>query len=392
MRTRLVSLDVMRGMTVALMIQVNNPGSWEWTLSPQLTHARWHGCTMTDLVFPFFLFAMGGAMALSVERRRLDGEPRASLLRHAAIRGFKIMLIGLVLNAFPFGLPLDPTAARSFTFSAVVDSLAGMRFPGVLQRIAGCWLLASMIIIVWPGTRRRLIAAATLLLLYETAMRAPLVEGWGRGSFAAADNLARWIDLQVLGAAHMLSVGVKGGSDPEGLLPTLTGALTTLLGFATVKWLGLGPLTPRRLGRLVLAGVALAALGRLLAPVEPINKSIWTSTYVMFSGGLAIATLAAAVWLVDVRRWRRLLRPFEACGYNPMLMFFGSGLLARVLVNSRWSLGGADPITLRTLAYRHAFVPWAGVEWGSLLFATAQVLLWMAVAWWLYRRNWSWRV
>ncbi|MBK6736113.1 MAG: DUF5009 domain-containing protein [bacterium] len=392
MRHRLVSLDVLRGLTVALMIQVNNPGSWEWSLSSQLRHAAWHGCTLTDLVFPFFLFAMGGAMALSLERRLRDGEARASLLRHSLRRGGLIILIGLVLNAFPFGLPLDPTAARAFTLQSVADSFSHLRLPGVLQRIGGCWLLASTIIVAWPGQRRRIAAAAVLLLLYEVAMRAPLLDGWGGGSFEAADNLARWIDLQVLGAGHMLSVGVDGGSDPEGLLSTLTATLTTLFGFAVVSWLGRAPLATRRLAALALAGAGLAAVGRLLAPLEPVNKSLWTATYVLLTGGLACVALAAVAWLVDIRGWRRPMLPFEAFGFNPMLMFFGSGLLARLLVNARWSLAGGTPTTLRTLLYRHAFVPWAGPEWGSVLFASAQVLVWMTVAWVLYRRGWAWRV
>lgn len=394
MRQRLVSLDVMRGWTVALMIQVNNPGSWEWSLSSQLRHALWEGCTLTDLVFPFFLFAMGGAMALSLERRRRDGEPRASLARHALRRGLLIVLFGLVLNAFPFGLPLDPSAVRAFSFGEVADSLAGARLPGVLQRIGGCWLLASAVIIAWPDTRRRLLAAAALLLVYQVAMRAPLVAGWGGGSFAPTDNFARWLDLGLIGPARLLSVGGVGtdGTDPEGLLATVNAALTTLLGFATVSWLGRAPLSTRRLGLLALAGLGIAGAGLLLRPLEPVIKALWTTTYVLLTGGLAVVALAAAAWFVDVRGWRRLWRPFEAFGYNPLLMFFGSGLLARVLISSRWSLDGADPVTLRTLGYRHLFVPWAGVEWGSVLFATAQVALWGVVAWILYRRGWAWRI
>jgi len=391
MRTRLVSLDVMRGLTVALMIQVNNPGSWAWTLSPQLTHAQWHGCTMTDLVFPFFLFSMGGAMALSLERRRAAGAPRGALLRKVVRRGGLILLLGLVLGAFPFGLPLDPTAARAFTPSLVIDNLAHLRLPGVLQRIAGCWLLAASLIVLCPRPRSRLAAAGVLLLLWETAMRAPLVAGWGAGSFAIADNFARWLDLRVLGEAHLLSTGGLA-SDPEGLLPTLTATLTTLLGFAAVAWLQRRPLTLVRLSRLALAGAALAAVGAVLAPLEPVNKQLWTFTYVLVTGGLAAIALAAAAWLVDVRLWRRGLQPFEACGFNPLLVFWGSGLLARALGASRWSIGGADPVSLRTLLYRHGFADWAGPEAGSVLFAFAMVVFWMGVAWVLYRRGWAWRV
>ncbi|MBK8164930.1 MAG: DUF5009 domain-containing protein [bacterium] len=392
MRQRLVSLDVMRGATVALMIQVNNPGSWEWSGSSQLRHALWHGCTLTDLVFPFFLFAMGGAMALSLEHRRAAGERPTALARQAARRGLTIILLGLLLNAFPFGLPLDPTALRAFTPAAMAQSLAEVRLPGVLQRIGATWLLAAGVIIAWPDTRRRLVAGAGLFLLYEAVMRLPLVDGWGRGSFEAVDNLARWVDLHVIGAARMLSVGTEGGSDPEGLVPTLNAAVTALLGFATVAWLGRAPLSWRRLACLAGAGALVAAAGLAAAPLEPINKSLWTSTYVLLTGGLAAIALAVAAAVADVLGWRSLLRPLEAFGYNPLLMFFGSGLLARVLVHARWSLDGAAPVTLRTLGYRHLFVPWAGVEWGSVLFATAQVLLWAIVAWILYRRGWSWRV
>ncbi|MBK9474616.1 MAG: DUF5009 domain-containing protein [bacterium] len=249
------------------MIQVNNPGSWEWSLSPQLRHAVWHGCTLTDLVFPFFLFAMGGAMALSLERRSRDGEAPAPAGAHAAPG--RDHPDGLVLNAFPFGLPLDPTAASAFTLQSVADSFSHLRLPGVLQRIGGCWLLASTIIVAGPGRRRH--RGAVPALRSRHARAAVRRVGWRQ--LRAADNLARWIDLQVLGAGHMLSVGVDGGSDPEGLLPTLTATLTTLLGFAAVSWLGRAPLATRRLAALALAGAGLAAVGRLLAPLEPVNKS-----------------------------------------------------------------------------------------------------------------------
>lgn len=379
MGQRLISLDVLRGATVALMILVNNPGSWAHVPAP-LRHAAWNGCTPTDLVFPFFLFAMGGAMALSLERRRQEGAPRAALLRQVWRRGALILLLGLALNAFPFGLPLDPQAARAFTWSSVADTIAHLRLPGVLQRIAVCWLLAASLIVLVTRPWPRAAAAVALLLIYEAAMR-----GFG-GGFAPADNAARWLDLRVFGAAHMLnSDGLA--LDPEGLLPSLTATLTTLLGFATVAWL-----RRDRLMRLTLVGLELAVVGALLAPLEPVNKHLWTSTYVMLTGGLAVIALAAAAWLVDVRGWRRGLRPFEAYGFNPLLVFWGSGLLARVLAYSRWPVGGGDPVSLRTLLYRDLFASWAGPDAGSVLYAVANVALWLGVAWALHRRRWAWRI
>lgn len=384
MRQRLVSLDVLRGWTVALMILVNNPGSWAHVPAP-LSHAAWNGCTPTDLIFPFFLFVMGGAMALSLERRRSEGAPCAGLLRQVWRRGAVIFVLGLALNAFPFGLPLDPHAARAFTGAAVTDSFAHLRIPGVLQRIAVCWVLAASLIVLVRSPRRRALAGVAMWLVYEVAMR-----GFG-GDFTPAGNVARWVDLHVIGAAHMLNADGLA-LDPEGLLPSLTATLTTLLGFATVAWLQRGPVVRERLARLALVGVEVAVTGALLAPLEPVNKHLWTTTYVLLTGGLAMLALAAAAWLVDVRGWRRGLRPFEAYGFNPLLVFWGSGILARVLAYSRWSFGGEDPVSLRTLIYRDFFASWAGVDTGSVLFAVANVMLWAGVSWVLHRRGRSWRV
>jgi predicted acyltransferase len=252
-------------------------------------------------------------------------------------------------------------------------------------------LLAASLIVVLPKTRHRVAAVGVLWVMYETAMRAPLSAGWGAGSFAQADNFARWLDLRVLGETHLLSVGGLA-SDPEGLLPTLTATITTLLGFAAVSWLQRGAITAPRLGRLALLGAGLAAVGWLLVPLEPINKQLWTTSYVLVTGGLAAVALALAAWLVDLRGWRRGLRVFEACGFNPLLVFWGSGLLARALAQSRWPVGGGEPVSLRTLLYRNGFADWAGPQSGSVLFAVAMVALWMGVAWVLYRRGWAWRV
>ena len=189
---------------------------------------------------------------------------------------------------------------------------------------------------------------------------------------------------------HLLS-GAKN-TDPEGLLPTLSATLGTLLGFASVSWLTKGPIVTSRLAKLLGFGAALAALALLLRPLEPINKHLWTPTYVMFTGGLAMVFLAFFAWTIDVRGWRGGLRPFEAYGFNPLLVFWGSGLLARLLSHSRWSFGGAEPVSLYTFIYKNCYASWAGPMTGSVLFAVGMVLLWLAVSWVLYRRGWAWRV
>ncbi len=389
MRQRLVCLDVLRGATVALMILVNNQGSWAHVPAP-LRHAEWNGCTPTDLVFPFFLFIVGGAMALSLEPAREAGAPRGPLMRKVVRRGVLIILLGLALNLFPAGLPLDPTAAHAFKPYFVTAAVEHLRLPGVLQRIGACWLLAASLIVLVPQARRRLAVAAGLLVLYEALMRLPIVPGWGAGSFGQTDNFAHWVDLHVFGATHLLS-GAQN-TDPEGLVPNLSATLGTLLGFAVVRWLTKGPMVTVRLVRLLGAGAALAGLALLLRPLEPINKHLWTPNYVMYTGGLAMMFLAFFAWAIDVRGWRRGLRPFEAYGFNPLLVFWGSGLLARLLSHSRWSIGGADPVSLYTLIYRNVYASWAGPMAGSVLFAVGMVLFWLAVSLVLHRRGWAWRV
>ncbi len=389
MRQRLVCLDVLRGATVAMMILVNNPGSWAHVPTP-LRHAEWDGCTPTDLVFPFFLFIVGGAMALSLEPARAAGAPRGALMKKVLRRGALIILLGLVLNLFPAGLPLDPQAMRGFHPGLVTEAIGHLRLPGVLQRIGACWLIAASLIVLLPQPRRRIAGAVILLVLYEGLMRLPIVSGWGAGSFGHVDNFARWIDLKVLGADHLLEGAAN--TDPEGLLSNLSATLGMLLGFAAVSWLAKGPLVTSRLAKLLGVGAALAALALLLQPLEPFNKHLWTPTYVMFTGGLALAFLAAAAWMIDVRGWRTGLRPLEAYGFNPLLVFWGSGLLARLLAHSRWSLGGAKPAPLGLLIYRHGYASWAGPQAGSVLFAVGMVLFWLAISWVLYRRGWAWRV
>ena len=389
MRQRLVCLDVLRGATVALMILVNNHGSWAHVPAP-LRHAEWNGCTPTDLVFPFFLFIVGGAMALSLEPAREAGAALGPLMRKVVRRGVLIILLGLALNLFPAGLPLDPTAAHAFKPYFVTAAVEHLRLPGVLQRIGACWLLAASLIVLVPQARRRLAVAAGLLVLYEALMRLPIVPGWGAGSFGQTDNFAHWVDLHVFGATHLLS-GAQN-TDPEGLVPNLSATLGTLLGFAVVRWLTKGPMVTVRLVRLLGAGAALAGLALLLQPLEPINKHLWTPNYVMYTGGLAMMFLAFFAWAIDVRGWRRGLRPFEAYGFNPLLVFWGSGLLARLLSHSRWSIGGADPVSLYTLIYRNVYASWAGPMAGSVLFAVGMVLFWLAVSLVLHRRGWAWRV
>ncbi len=374
---RLVALDVFRGMTVALMILVNNPGSWAH-IYPPLRHAAWHGLTPTDLVFPFFLFIVGVAISLGFARRLEQGAVRSDLLQKIVSRSAVIFLLGLFLNGFPFGL---------FGGQGFGESLAALRFMGVLQRIALCYLLVAVTVVFCRRTVLRLAVGVLFLLVYELLLRMPWVDGWGAGSFDLETNFVRLVDLKVFGESHLYHVGGVA-FDPEGLLSTLPAAFTTLLGFFTGEYLRRQAVWPQRWRALIPAGLLLTALGWLLSLVEPLNKQLWTVSYSVLTGGMALLTLALSIWMVDGLKWRRGVRPWVIFGRNPLVAFLGSGLLARVLGLVRVSNPEGGSISLKGWLFGEVFEPLAGPVNGSLLFALATVGLWMALLWWLDRRDW----
>lgn len=379
---RLVAVDVFRGLTVALMILVNNPGSWSH-VAPGLGHAAWHGLTAADLVFPFFLFIVGVAVSLSLERRAEAGAARGALTGKILRRALLIFALGLLLGGFPFGLPLSAEAAAEFGIDDVAASFAGLRIMGVLQRIALCYLVVGLVAVHVQGVRGRLLAGGVLLLAYEILMRAPLVDGWGAGSFDLADNFARWCDLAVLSESHVWS-GAALPFEPEGLVSTLPAAATTLAGLFAGRRLRTA-VRPRR--DLVLAGAVALAVGLARAPFEPLNKQLWTVTYFTVTAGLASLALALCSWLVDVRGWRRGALPAVIYGSNPLVAFVGSGILTRILVLARVGDGSGGAVSPQAWLYREVLTPLAGSLGGSVLHALLHMLFWLAVLWWLHRRR-----
>jgi predicted acyltransferase len=369
MQQRLIALDVFRGLTVALMILVNNPGSWAHVWPP-LRHAAWHGWTPTDLVFPFFLFIVGVAMALSFARRIEAGAGRVQLARKVVTRSAVIFLLGLLLNAFPF--------------TGGAELWANLRLWGVLQRIAACYLLAGMAVILVPRLRSLAAVATALVLVYELGMRLPLVAGWGAGSFALEDSFVRWLDLKLWGADHLYG-GTGAPFDPEGLWSTLTATVTTLAGYFTGLYLRGPAALTRQLKVLSLAGAGLLVLGQALHLAEPVNKQLWTTSYVVLTAGLALLVLAFSLWAIDVRGWRRGALPAVVFGSNALAAFVGSGLAARLLVMVSGP-GGAD-VSLKRWIYSSLLVPVAGPTGGSFLFALGFVLVWLAILWGLYLRK-----
>jgi len=380
MTARLRSLDVFRGATVALMILVNNPGSWSALYAP-LAHAPWHGCTPTDLVFPFFLFAVGHALALVMPA--LQAAPAAVFWRRVALRTALIFAIGLLLNAAP-GLRWNDAG------ELVPRELATLRLMGVLQRIALCFGAAALIVRLC-GRRGALVAAAALLLGYWAACLA-------FGAPGDAYSLQGWfgtaVDRALLGEAHLYR-GEGVAFDPEGLASTAPAVAQVLLGWWVGTWLGWPDAAAVR--RLLGVAALLLALGLAWQTVLPLNKKIWTPSYVLVSTALAMFTLAALVQLIEIRRRPAQLagavRVCEAFGRNPLFVFVLSGLVPRVLGLLRWADGTQPDGSPRWTSplpwlYRHVFADiGSDARLGSLLFALANLAVYAALALWLDRRR-----
>ncbi|MCK4558572.1 MAG: DUF1624 domain-containing protein [Calditrichia bacterium] len=381
MTKRLISVDVFRGLTIGLMIIVNNAGSWKYVYAP-LRHANWHGWTPTDTVFPFFLFIVGVAISLSFSKHIGSGASNKDLVKKIFRRTLIIFALGLLLNGWPFGIPLSSMAVDNFSFSKIIESILNIRILGVLQRIALCYMLAALTYLIAPSLKSRIIITAAFLLIYELGMRLPLIDGWGSGSFELESNFARLLDLKILGASHMYAVN-KIPFDPEGIFSTLTATVTTLLGVFTGDILKLKIDNYRKLIYLSGLGLVLFICGAILDFAEPINKQLWTVSYTLFMGGWAMIILSLSIWLIDLKGWKKWLTPFIVLGSNPIIIYVGSSLVAKTL----YLLKTSENISAKSLIYANILQPLAGDYFGSFLYAFFYLLIWIAIGWYMYKRN-----
>lgn len=375
---RLISLDAFRGATIAAMLLVNNPGAWGYVYAP-LRHAAWHGWTPTDLVFPFFLWIVGVAITFALAQRVAAGADHHQLRAHVWRRAGIIFLLGLLLNAFPFGL----LSAQHFSF-------ATLRLPGVLQRIALCYLAASAIFLrsTWRG---QVAWTGGLLVVYSALLLLVPVPGYGAGQLNASGSLPWWIDSHLL-AGHTWSGAPAPGFDPEGLLSTLPAIATTLLGVLAGQILRTGATDSVKALRLGGFGVTLLISGLGLVPWMPINKNLWTSSFTLFTAGAAALICAGFYWLIEVRGYRRWATPLIIYGSNAIVVFVLAGLLGRSLGVISWVGPTGAAVTLKGWIYATAFAPYATPVNASLLFAVAFVLLHLLIAGLLWRRQWFVRI
>ena len=367
--SRLLSVDVFRGMTMVAMILVNNPGDPGTTYWP-LQHARWHGWTPTDLVFPFFLFIVGVAIVLALRRRMDAGAPMRPLHLKILRRSLILFGLGLFLAGFPFGL---------FGSRSLAELLAVWRIPGVLQRIAVCYLVVSLLVLHCRVRTLKLVTVA-LLVGYWALMTLVPVPGQGDPNIDdPGGHLSAWLDRAVFGDHVWEYAKVY---DPEGLLSTLPALATTLFGVFAGLLLAARIEPLERVARLFVAGAALAAAGFVWGWFFPINKPIWTSSYAVFTAGLAFSTLALCYWWVDLRGERRLTRFFVIYGVNAIAVYVGSGALARTL--TLVEVGG---VPLKQVIYQALFLSWLPPHAASLFYALTWVAGWFLVLAWMYRRK-----
>ncbi len=362
---RLLSLDILRGLTIAGMIVVNSPGldeTYTW-----VAHADWNGWTPADLVFPSFLVIMGISLVISFGRRRERGESVNAMLWQVVRRTFIIFAFGLIESAV------------FYDFTSIHD----FRVLGVLQRIALCYFACSLLYLFAGWEAQAGIMAALLLGYWALLTRVP-VPGYGRGNLTADGNLASYLDRRILGAQHMMN----SVEDPEGVLSTLPAIATSLMGVLAGHWIRGRRGKRRKVELLLAAGAASTAAGWLWGISFPLNKHIWTSSFVLFTGGIALLGLGLCyAFLDDDRGWKAwLARPLEVFGRNPLIAYFASGLFYGVQEFVPMRVQGAQGNLKLWLTYT-LFAPWLSPRSASLAYALAYTGVCLGLMAILYRKR-----
>jgi len=388
-RERLVSLDVFRGLTIAGMLLVNDPGTWS-AIFPPLEHAAWDGWTPTDLIFPFFLFIVGITTYLSMSARRARGDDNAALVKQILRRGIIIYLLGFAMAMFPFyqwgTIDALPNATA---WDRIIFRIEHVRILGVLPRIGIVYICAGLLTLK-TTLKQQVIIIGTLLLGYWFAMT--LIPVPGENEIGALllhtkdRNLAAYLDRLILGTNHTWVGSVT--FDPEGPMSTIPAIATAMLGVIAGRWIALKekPLLERITGLFAVGSIAMV-LGLMWNWSFPINKSLWTSSYVLFTAGMACVAIATIMWIVDYCNVKWWTKPWVVFGVNPIVAFVGSGVMAR-LIYTLWHVNyKGQSISIQSAIYQSLFLPWLPERVASLAFAIAFVLLWYGILLVLYRKK-----
>jgi predicted acyltransferase len=388
-RERLVSLDVFRGITIAGMLLVNDPGTWS-AIFPPLEHAAWDGWTPTDLIFPFFLFIVGITTYLSMSARRARGDDNSALVKQILRRGIIIYLLGFAMAMFPFYQwgTID-SLPNATAWGRIIFRIEHVRILGVLPRIAIVYICAGLLTLK-TTLKQQVIIIGTLLLGYWFAMTLIPVPGEheiGALLLHTKDrNLAAYLDRLILGTNHTWIGSVT--FDPEGPMSTIPAIATAMLGVIAGRWIALREKSLlERISGLFAAGSIAMVIGLMWNWSFPINKNLWTSSYVMFTAGMACIALATVMWIVDYCNVKWWTKPFVVFGVNPIVAFVGSGVMAR-LIYTLWHVNYDGKSTaVQDAFYQAVFLPWLPPRVASLAFAITFVLLWYGILLILYRKK-----
>ncbi|MFL6375566.1 MAG: acyltransferase family protein, partial [Pyrinomonadaceae bacterium] len=371
--SRLVSLDVFRGITIAAMIIVNEPGTWD-AVYPPLLHAEWNGATPADWIFPFFLFIVGVSIAFAFGKYQTE-DAGAAVYAKIARRTILLFGLGLLLNIFPIyniwtGLWFEPSHVR---------------IMGVLQRIAICYAVAALIFL-WTRWRTQVVIFTVLLLGYWALLALVAPPGCTPADAVdAACDLAGYVDRTVLGLNHIWNQSQV--VDPEGLQSTLPAIGTTVLGLLARQWLRSETAENKKVLWMLGGGAALFALGWLWSLSFPLNKTLWTSSYVLYTGGLAAAFVATIHWLVDLKGYKKWAMPFVIFGTNAIALYVGSSLVGMALNVAEVAAANDETQALQERIFGAWFLPYGEPVNASLMFAVAVVLVWLVVMWLMYRKR-----
>lgn len=364
-----MSVDAFRGLTIVAMILVNNPGNPATTYGP-LQHAEWHGWTPTDLVFPFFLFIVGVAIVLALTRRVDAGADRRPLVAKIVKRTLILFGLGLFLSGYPFAL-FGPR-----TFFELIET---WRIPGVLQRIAVCYLVVSMLVL-YCRVRTLKVLTVAFLVGYWVLMTLVPVPGQGAPDIGnPGGHLSAWLDRAVFGDHVWQFAKVY---DPEGILSTIPALATTLFGVFAGLMLVAGRDPVEKVARLFVHGSVLVSCGFVWGWFLPINKPIWTSSYAVFTAGLAFSCLALCMWFFDIRGEKRIAHILVVYGVNAISLYVGSGVLSRTLMYAR-----VGDVSLKQVIYGNLFASWLPPHMASLAYALTWIAVWYLVLAWMYRRR-----
>lgn len=416
-KERLISLDVFRGFTILLMTIVNNPGSWA-SIYPPLEHAEWHGCTPTDLVFPFFVFIMGTAIPFAMPTKHFD----SVVFNKIIVRSLRIFCLGFFLAFFGrfelFGLEGIPLliirllitfavayallgnftlkiktylvlgilAILLFLAYSKIEAYEDVRIPGVLQRIGIVYFFASLLYLK-TNLKTQFIVAASILVLYWVLMAFVPVPGFGPANFEKGTNLAAWLDNVILNG-HLWSVSKTW--DPEGILSTLPAIGTGILGMWIGQILNLQINKIEIIKKLAITGIALILTGLLWNIIFPINKSLWTSSYVLYTAGIATICLTILYYIIDIANYKKWTKLFLIWGVNPMIVFFFSGIIPRVMsyIKVQSPEIATEQINLQTLIYKYGIATWFENPLNSsVAYAIIYAIFWSCILWVFYKKK-----